>query len=61
VQIAVALIIPDEIHDPLRWSDWVRAYRATGEFSAADWLLQAKGDKPAAGRKKSKRAGRRPG
>jgi dipeptidyl aminopeptidase/acylaminoacyl peptidase len=26
------LIIPDEIHDPLRWSDWIRAYRATAEF-----------------------------
>ena len=26
------LIIPDEIHDLLRWRDWVRAYRATAEF-----------------------------
>jgi dipeptidyl aminopeptidase/acylaminoacyl peptidase len=26
------LIIPDEIHDLLRWSDWVRAYRVTAEF-----------------------------
>jgi dipeptidyl aminopeptidase/acylaminoacyl peptidase len=26
------LIIPDEIHDLLRWSDWVRAYRATAAF-----------------------------
>ena len=26
------LIIPDEIHELLRWSDWVRAYRATAEF-----------------------------
>jgi dipeptidyl aminopeptidase/acylaminoacyl peptidase len=26
------LIIPDEIHDLLRWGDWVRAYRATAEF-----------------------------
>jgi dipeptidyl aminopeptidase/acylaminoacyl peptidase len=26
------LIIPDEIHDLLRWSDWVRAYRAIAEF-----------------------------
>jgi hypothetical protein len=25
-------MIPDEIHDLLRWSDWVRAYRATPEF-----------------------------
>ena len=26
------LIIPDEIHDLLRWSDWVRTYRVTAEF-----------------------------
>ena len=26
------LIIPDEIHELLRWSDWVRAYHATAEF-----------------------------
>jgi dipeptidyl aminopeptidase/acylaminoacyl peptidase len=26
------LIMPDEIHDLLRWSDWVRTYRATAEF-----------------------------
>jgi dipeptidyl aminopeptidase/acylaminoacyl peptidase len=26
------LIIPDEIHDLLRWSDSIRAYRATAEF-----------------------------
>ena len=26
------LIIPDEIHDLLRWSDWVRAYRTTAQF-----------------------------
>jgi dipeptidyl aminopeptidase/acylaminoacyl peptidase len=26
------LIMPDEIHDLLRWSDWLRAYRATAEF-----------------------------
>jgi dipeptidyl aminopeptidase/acylaminoacyl peptidase len=26
------LIIPDEIHDLLRWSDWVRAYRVTSDF-----------------------------
>jgi dipeptidyl aminopeptidase/acylaminoacyl peptidase len=26
------LIFPDEIHDLLRWSDWVRAYKATAEF-----------------------------
>ncbi len=26
------LIIPDEIHELLRWSNWVRAYHATAEF-----------------------------
>ena len=26
------LIIPHEIHDLLRWSGWVRAYRVTAEF-----------------------------
>ena len=26
------LIFPDEIHDLLRWRDWIRAYRATAEF-----------------------------
>ena len=26
------LIFSDEIHDLLRWSDWIRAYRATAEF-----------------------------
>jgi len=26
------LIFPDEIHDLLRWSDWIRAYGATAEF-----------------------------
>ena len=26
------LIFPDEIHDLLRWSDWIRAYRATAQF-----------------------------
>jgi dipeptidyl aminopeptidase/acylaminoacyl peptidase len=26
------LIFPDEIHDLLRWSDWVRAYKATADF-----------------------------
>ena len=26
------LIIPDEIHDLLRWSDWVRSYKATADF-----------------------------
>jgi hypothetical protein len=31
-QIAVAPIIPNAIHDLLRWSDWGRACRATAEF-----------------------------
>ncbi len=26
------LIISDEIHELLRWSDWVRAYKATADF-----------------------------
>jgi dipeptidyl aminopeptidase/acylaminoacyl peptidase len=26
------LIIPDEIHELLRWSDWVRSYKATADF-----------------------------
>ncbi|HEY1925491.1 MAG TPA: prolyl oligopeptidase family serine peptidase, partial [Candidatus Acidoferrum sp.] len=26
------LIIPDEIHDLLRWTDWVRSYKATADF-----------------------------
>ena len=26
------LIIPDEIHDLLRWNDWVRSYKATADF-----------------------------
>ena len=26
------LIFPDEIHDLLRWGDWVHAYRTTAEF-----------------------------
>jgi dipeptidyl aminopeptidase/acylaminoacyl peptidase len=26
------LIIPDEIHDLLRWNDWVRCYKATADF-----------------------------
>jgi len=37
------LIIPDEIHDLLRWSDWVRAYRATAEFF--DHTLAAPGER----------------
>jgi hypothetical protein len=28
------LIFPDELHDLLRWSDWIRAYRTTAEFFA---------------------------
>jgi dipeptidyl aminopeptidase/acylaminoacyl peptidase len=26
------LIFPDEIHDLLRWNDWIHAYRTTAEF-----------------------------
>ena len=37
------LIIPDEIHDLLRWSDWARAYRATAEFF--DRRLTASGER----------------
>jgi len=37
------LIIRDEIHDLLRWSDWVRAYRATAEFF--DRTLAAPGER----------------
>ena len=37
------LIIPDEIHDLLRWSDWIRAYRATAEFF--DRRLTASGER----------------
>ena len=36
------LIIPDEIHDLLRWNDWVRAYRTTAEFF--DRRLAASGE-----------------
>jgi len=37
------LIFPDEIHDLLRWSDWIRAYRATAEFF--DRKLPASGER----------------
>jgi dipeptidyl aminopeptidase/acylaminoacyl peptidase len=37
------LIIPDEIHDLLRWNDWVRAYRATAKFF--DRKLAASGER----------------
>jgi hypothetical protein len=36
-------IIPDEIHELLRWSDWARAYRATAEFF--DRTLAAPGER----------------
>jgi dipeptidyl aminopeptidase/acylaminoacyl peptidase len=26
------LILPDEIHDLLRWTDWVRSYKAAADF-----------------------------
>jgi hypothetical protein len=32
VGVPVRPWIPDEIHDLLRSSDWIRAYRATAEF-----------------------------
>jgi dipeptidyl aminopeptidase/acylaminoacyl peptidase len=37
------LIFPDEIHDLLRWNDWVRAYGATAEFF--DRKLAASGER----------------
>ncbi len=40
------LIIPDEIHDLLRWSDWVLAYRVTAEFF--DRRLAALGERQSA-------------
>src|SRR5256886_275622 len=40
------LIIPDEIHDLLRWNDCVRAYRATAEFF--DRRLAALGERQSA-------------
>ena len=36
------LIFPDEIHDLLRWSDWIHAYRVTAEF--LDRKLAASGE-----------------
>jgi len=36
------LIFPDEIHDLLRWSDWIRAHRATVKF--LDRRLAASGE-----------------
>jgi hypothetical protein len=42
VQIAVALLIPDEIHGLLRWRDWISGYRATTEFF--DRTLAASGE-----------------
>jgi Prolyl oligopeptidase family len=43
------LLIPDEIHDLLRWSDWIRAYCAPPpNSSTAVWPPRASGDKPAA-------------
>jgi predicted AAA+ superfamily ATPase len=37
------LVLLDEIHDLLRWSDWIRAYRATAEFF--DRKLPASGER----------------
>ena len=50
------LIIPDEIHDLLRWSDWIRAYRALPNSSTAHWLPPASGNKPAASRSKKRKS-----
>jgi dipeptidyl aminopeptidase/acylaminoacyl peptidase len=33
------LVMSDEIHDLLRWNNWVRAYKATAEFSIASLPL----------------------
>jgi dipeptidyl aminopeptidase/acylaminoacyl peptidase len=41
------LIIPDEIHDLLRWNDWVRAYRATAEFFDRKLAASENGNQPA--------------
>ena len=49
------LIIPDEIHDLLRWIDWVRAYRATAEFFERRLLPRTHSNKSAAGGKGSLR------
>ena len=43
VGVPVRPWIPDEIHDLLRWSDWIRAYRATAEFF--DRTLAAPGER----------------
>jgi hypothetical protein len=39
--------MPDEIHDLLRWSDWVGAYRATAESFDRKLAASENGDKPA--------------
>jgi fermentation-respiration switch protein FrsA (DUF1100 family) len=39
------LIIPDEIHELILWSDWVRAYRVTAEFFDRR-LAASEGNKP---------------
>jgi dipeptidyl aminopeptidase/acylaminoacyl peptidase len=38
------LIIPDEIHDLLRWSDRVCAYRVRFSFASADASLSRRGN-----------------
>ena len=49
------LIIPDEIHDLLRWSDWIRAYRAYSRFfRPANSLLRANSHEPARGKSKAR-------
>jgi dipeptidyl aminopeptidase/acylaminoacyl peptidase len=36
------LVMPDEIHDLLRWNNWVRAYKATAEFFDREVALTGK-------------------
>lgn len=36
------LVMPDEIHDLLRWNNWVRAYKATAEFFDRELAATAK-------------------
>ena len=39
------LISPDEIHDVLRWNDWVVPIEPLPNFSTADWLHPANANK----------------
>jgi len=42
------LIFVDEIHDLLRWSDWIRAYRATAELFDRSLAVSGRRQKAAA-------------